>query len=541
MHFPSEFMLSHMGLAEAGMWATKVNDGRQTVFVVKVSTDALKWIHRGVQVNLLIGHVSIEGLAVRVLGLEIFDCQTDPLLPNLPQVESWEIKEFDDLLALDRFTVHFHNEQPFLSVLDATGSLPGPAVRGYLEKRSALAFHSTTVVTSVFRSAQRAFEKALSRTPEEAARQVQVFCLPLSLTDMRWNSVGVPDAGTFVPDNSNEGESHEALLLHLLKPNFDGEVIASPKIPDGKKTRELCDLIAISKSAFVFEAKAFSVFDKPLDQTSERKAATVMKHFGKALGQIQGAIKRIENGVQIQADGLTRPLTIAGKQFRTLHGIIVVSNTSFDLPWREIGQQLAKAQRVPHTCYHFLQLADVQRMVAFTRGSSILMNQILVGRAKIVATSGDAHIETEFRPEVTKVLTLPHVNRDCLGIRFVWGGADIAESLRRFFPLVYQHFQIRSFSGRLDFYLKVGKIQGSPAIGVGMAAQSVLHQLDHDWWSQFKHDLFESTAKAGLPMVIENSEAIETLREITAKYPEFILAVEFNHGVIVAKNSEEGV
>lgn len=532
-------MLSYMGLAEAGMWATKVNDGRQTVFVVKLSTDALKWIHRGVPVNLLIGHVSIEGVVARVLGLEIFDCQTDPLLPNLPQVESWEIKEFDELLGLDRFTVHFHNEQPFLSVLDATASVPVPAVRSYLEKRSALTFHSTPVATSLFRQAQRTFEKALSRRPEESAQQVEVFRFPLSFTNMRWNSVGVPDAGTFVPDDSNEGESHEALLLHLLKPNFDGEVIPSPTIPDGNKTRELCDLLAISKNAFVFEAKAFSVFDKSLDQTPDRKASTVMKHFEKALGQLQGAIKRIEKGVEIQADGSTRPLTIAGKQFGTLHGIIVVSNTSFDLPWLEIGKQLAEAQRVPRTCYHFLQLAEVQRMVAFAGGSSEALNQILVRRAEVVASSKDAHIETDFRPEVTKVLKLPPVSEDCLGIRFVWVGADVADSLVRFFHLVYQQFQTRAFSGRLEFYHKLGKVRGSPAIGIGMAAQAVADELDCDWWLQFRRDLFDSVAKAGLPQVAEKSEHLQTLREISAKYPELLLAVEFQDGFVIAKNSGE--
>lgn len=69
MHFPSELLLSHMGLAEAGMWAAHVNDDGQVVLVIKLATDTLKWIHRGVPVNLLIGHVQTEQALVRVLGL----------------------------------------------------------------------------------------------------------------------------------------------------------------------------------------------------------------------------------------------------------------------------------------------------------------------------------------------------------------------------------------------------------------------------------------------------------------------------------------
>jgi hypothetical protein len=117
----------------------------------------------------------------------------------------------------------------------------------------------------------------------------------------------------------------------------------------------------------------------------------------------------------------------------------------------------------------------------------------------------------------------------------------VADSLVRFFPLVYQQFQTRAFSGRLDFYHKVGKVRGSPAIGVGMAAQSISQQLDRDWWLQFRHDLFGSVAKAGLPQVAANSEHIQTLREIAAKYPELLLAVEFQDGFVVAKNAGESI
>lgn len=536
MHFPSEFMLPYLGLAEAGMWATKVNDGRQAVFVIKLNTDAIKWIHRGVPVNLLIGHVSLEGLVVRVLGLEIFDCQTDPLVPNLPQVEAWEIEEFDNLLAHDKFAVHFHNEQPFLSVLDATGALPTSAVQSYLSKRAELKLYSTPVVTGLFRRAQDIFVQMFSSAPKEPMPPVEIFRFPLSLTNKSWNSMAVPDAGQFTPNDANEGQSHEALLLHVIKPNFDGTVFASPKIPDGDKTRELCDVLAISKDAFLFEAKAFSVFDKPLDQTGDRKAATVMKHFGKALGQLQGAIKRMEKGVEIQSDDSPRPLAIAGNQFRSLHGVVVVSNTNFDLPWLEIGKQLAEAQNVPLVYYHFLQLAEVQRMVAFAHGSSEKLNKMLIRRAKMIASSKDARIETYFNPEVPNVMSHPPVAGDCLGFRFVWVGKDAADWLLEFYDLVYTEFFRRDFSGRLDFYYKVGKVKGEPAIGIGLAAHSTSEPLDEQWWAELQKDLFASAEQAGLPHAAANSVHVQCLNDIRSKFPELLLAVEFQAGFVVAKN-----
>jgi hypothetical protein len=397
MHIPSELILSQMALSEAGLWPAEVNDGHQTVLAIKLATDTLKWIQRGVPVNMLIGHVKIENTLIRVLALEVFDCKTAPLLPNLPQVQTWEVDGLDTLLGKNQFTTHFHNEQPFVSVLDATGSLPRKNVEAYLEKRKSLEFFTSPVVTGVFRKAQNLFEQAVFKERSERVANVELFRFPMSIANPIWNSVGVPEAGTFDPDDSNEGQSHEALLFHVLKPNFDGTVLASPQIKEGDGTRELCDVLAISKNAFVFEAKAFSVFDKSLDQTAERKAANVMKHFEKAIGQLQGAIKRLENGIEILANG-SPGSRVAGSQFRSLHGIVLVSNTNFDLPWLEIGKQLAEAQRPPNNYYHFISLTEIQRMVAFAKGSSEKLNLMFLRRAEIVASAKNAQIQTDYIP-----------------------------------------------------------------------------------------------------------------------------------------------
>lgn len=530
-------MLSYLGLAEAGLWAAKVNDSTKTVLVIKLGTDTLKWIQRGVPVNLLIGHAQIENALIRVIGLEVFDCKTNPLLPNLPQVEKWEIENFDSLLTLNRFSAHFHNEQPFLSILDATGSLPQEAVQAYLKKRASLRFHTSPVPAELFRTAQDAFKQALAKKP---AHHVDLFSFPLSIKNPVWNSIGVPDAGTFVPDDSDEGKSHEALLLHVLKPNFDGTVRASPQINDGDKARELCDVLAIAGNAFLFEAKAFSVFEKSFDQSSDRKAATVMKHFEKALGQLQGAVKRLEQGVTILGNGLPE-IHLDDAQFQALHGIIVVSNTNFDLPWLEIGKQLADAQRPPRIFYHFVPLVEIQRMVAFAQSSSEDLSSLFVRRAEIIAQSKDAHIDTDYRPEVTSSLRLPAVPANYLGLRFAWIGEKVVDWLLLLFPAVYRQFLAREFSGRVDVYHRMGRLRGVPAIGLGLAACPTSGQLSAEWWSQLRTDLFNSFKDAGLPPVAANSDAIQTLGEITAKFSELLLAIEFEQGRVVAKRPGEGM
>jgi hypothetical protein len=222
-----------------------------------------------------------------------------------------------------------------------------------------------------------------------------------------------------------------------------------------------------------------------------------------------------------------------------LHGIVVVSNTSFELPWLDIGKQLAEAQRAPHIYYHFIPLAEIQRMVAFAKGSSEELNLMFKRRGEIIASSKDARIRTDYRPEVPSVLHLPPVTNDSLGLRFVWIGEKAADSLLRFFPLVYQQLLQRSFCGRLDFYHRIGKARGLPAIGIGLATNCISGDLSREWWSDLRHDLFYSFNQAGLPPAAPNSEQIQTLKEITSKLPDLLLAVEFQAGFVVAKKAGE--
>lgn len=546
MHLPSEFMVARMGLAEFGMWAVPVNDEKELVLVIKLSTDVLKWISRAVKVNVLVGHGFVEGKCIRVIGLEIFDCQTNPLRPNLPQVESWEIESFDELLKRDQFRVHFHNEQPFLSVLDANGSLPTEAVNHYIEQRKEVTieqrkevtFHNSPVVTPPFRTAQDLFEASLLEEREGRTPSMSIQRWPLALADFSWNSTAVPEAGSFTPDDPDEGGSFEDLVMHVMQPNFPGKVIASPKIPDGDNLRELCDVLALDKNAFLFEAKAFSVFEKDLNQSSERKAKTVMKHFEKALGQLQGAVRRLKEGVDIvSADGARTP--VKASSFSALHGIVTVSNSNFDLPWDRIGARLAEAQDPPKSYFHLLDLTELQRTMAFSASSNTDLSQILIRRAEVVTSSKNARISTEFVPRHPTTVSIPPAEQEALGFSFVWAGEGCADSLPQMFQLVYSQLAERQFSGRIDFHIKVGRVRGTPGLGIGLLINCASGSIDDMWWQEFTRGLLAAFSERHMPEPVAKSCSIRRAAEIRKRFPELALAVEFESGHIIAKKDFE--
>jgi len=158
-----------------------------------------------------------------------------------------------------------------------------------------------------------------------------------------------------------------------------------------------------------------------------------------------------------------------------------------------------------------------------------------------LAQAKDAHIETDYGPEVTSSLTLPPVPAECLGLRFVWIGEKVVDWLLRFFPAVYRQLLARAFSGRVDFYHRLGKVNGVPAMGIGFAASPTSGSLSPDWWSAFRADLFKSFTDAELPPVQPNSDALLPLGEITARFSELMLAVEFEEGHVIAKRPGEGM
>jgi len=110
-----------------------------------------------------------------------------------------------------------------------------------------------------------------------------------------------------------------------------------------------------------------------------------------------------------------------------------------------------------------------------------------------------------------------------------------------FFPAVYGEFLARGFSGRVDLYHRIGRVQGVPAIGLGLAARCTGGPLDTEWWSQFRIDLFNSFKDAGLPAIAARSDTIMTLGEITAKFSELLLSIEFEAGHVIAKRLGAGM
>lgn len=532
-----------MALAEAGLLAARVNDGSELVLIVKLSTDTLKWIHGGAAVRLVICHVQVDEFVIRCVGLEILDCPSDPVLLSQPQFDEEEVRRFDELLSNSRFAVHFYNEQPFISVLDSQASLATESLSRYNRERQAESLYVVDKPNDRFRRAQELFEHSVLPNPVSTENPSQVFRFNLNLHFHHWNTITIPGSPTFDPSGADEGRSNEHLVMQTLKPHFDGSVLLSPHFSEGKGSREFCDVFAWSADhAFVFETKAFSVFDKTFAQSLDRRARTVEKDISKALKQLTGAMRQLDQGVELFGDGLS-PAHFSLRDFASVHGIAVVSNTTFSLPWRAIGARLAELQRPPHKFFHVVTVMELQQMVAFTSGNPKELDRLLQRRAEVVSSSGNANIRTSYLPEPSSDLRMPTVPGENCAARFaIEGKAANTKVVTEMLNVLLGLLERRRFSGRCEIHHEVTVREGKALYWLGIAVGSVAQMTcapDREWWSAFIKDFCAEANKRSLPLPLRGTPRCLSVAKLREQFPDVLMVVECSEGHVSARRMGE--
>lgn len=540
MHFASAKLIGKMALGEAGLWATRINHDRDLVLVVKAPTDTIKWIQRGVAVELVIGHIKLGKRTVRCIALQVSDSSEDPVLVGGPQNLTEDHAPFTELLGKSSFTVYFHNENPFISILGGIAKPDQSAIRAYLDAHKADPLYGDPTNFGVFRAAQELFECSVLIGPSVPDSSFPVYRIPLRIERMAWNSVGMPDSGKFEPGNPNEGGSQEDLLVHVLKPHFQGIVAKGPQIPDGKKTRELCDVLAFSESyLFAFESKVFAVFEKFKHQTPERRAKTIFGHFEKAANQLEGAIKRIEQGVVI-TDGAGKTKEIRLSDFKATHAVVLVTTSNWKLPWNAIGHKL---QQLSNTSlhFHFITAMELQRFVAHCIGDPLEMHLLLERRAEVIRETGNANVQTDFLPKPPAQLRLPDVPDSNRALEFAVDACQTDLDGKRVggvLDQVLSLLRMRRFTGRVEIRCEGGTFHGTKVLWFVVAAGgSYTAPFDggKEWWFSLLREIRVHCDRNILPVPLRFSGRIRQTSVLRGLFPDLLVTVEFESGWVTTQ------
>jgi hypothetical protein len=136
--------------------------------------------------------------------------------------------------------------------------------------------------------------------------------------------------------------------------------------------------------------------DQP--RPSQRRSRLVDKSITKAIRQLTGATKQIRTGAEV-SDRLDNMVQLPNRGSCLIHAIILVSDMNAELNYQNIAAGLLDASGGElGAFFHFLDLAELQRLTAFSRGDSQILNQALLSRWDALNQTGNAFIITKVSP-----------------------------------------------------------------------------------------------------------------------------------------------
>jgi len=507
------------------------------VLYLKLPSDVLKALMLDAKLALLATTVTMRGQTLDVIGISIDDVPEDPFRYYQPLTEPDQLSMLRACATAPTFHAYVLNEL----VIPAFETILAPVhpVESFLDNLAPItAGHPSPPIPD-----QEAALDAVVHLAAKASAPPESQVNPLSFLQLQRSSMEiyrltVPPAGDFDADDKNEGGNLEQSIQVLLATRYKSGIYRSPQVDDGTSglKRELTDVLLVTPEAlFLFESKVMAVLERGISATSERRAKVTTKHFKKALGQLIGAVKRIRAGAAIH-DAEEHSIG-SFDSAPAIHATIVVSARMAGLDFRDIAAQLVKAGKQINACFHFLDLGELQQLLAFTDNARIL-SAYMNRRYEVVTGSGNAAIQSIFRHARTKPTTSPEISPDHSGHVLAFGlapGSDPDGS--GLCAVLFKALRRHDFSGRCELYHQQFEDKGEPLYALALVLRSSsgpARLQNKDWQVTIADDLSNALQPSWGFTSLKHSVTLP-LERIRLKF-EPILAMDFQAGEAIAGN-----
>jgi len=507
------------------------------VLYLKLPSDVLKALLLDAKLALLATTVTTHSQTLDVIGVSIDDVPGDPFRYYQPLTEPDQLVMLRACATATTIQVYVFNELviPVFETLLA----PVQPVESFLENLvPIIPGHPPPPIPD-----QEAMLDAVVQLAAKDSVPPESQVRPLSFLQLQRSSLEiyrltVPPAGDFDPDDKNEGGNLEQSIQVLLATRYKSGIYRSPQVDDGASLlkRELTDVLLVTPEAlFLFESKVMAVLERGISATSERRAKVTTKHFKKAIGQLIGAVKRIRAGAAIyDAEGHSIGTFDSAP---VIHAIIVVSARMAGLDFRDIAAQLAKAGKQINACFHFLDLGELQQLLAFTDNSRTL-SAYMGRRYEVVTGSGNAAIQSIFRHARTRPTTSPKISPDHSGHVLAFGLAAGSEpDGSEFCAALFKALRHHAFSGRCELYHQQFDDKGEPLYAIALVlhpSRSLARLQNKDWQMTIADDLSNDLQPSWGFTCLKHSATLP-LERIRLKF-EPVFAMDFQAGEAIAGN-----
>jgi hypothetical protein len=413
LYSPSSEIHAHMRVELAGVFIDRSLNAPHKWLVAKLPVNLIREIRAGAAVSLMAWMVEVDGNLIPAFGLKVYDDEASPFACFGSCRNDGEAADLRTVLASGGFPLQFHNENlyPLLSmecrfdaklarvVLSMVPSALLPGEQGFRFREQA-----NDVVEELVRGNVDPRIKASSE-------------LPLTFENVEALKVHVAGSGEITLDDPDEGKELERLTFQALDSLFPFGTFHSPQVGEGKKRRELCDVLAVSRvreveneGVFVIENKAASASTVGLKRETSRRAKSIQKNIMNGIGKVKAAIKalragnpiyRLADGKSVEVDppecaGAVEPLNLKERAGQIGQGIVVISEMHHKVDWEAVFFALGKVFLSTRYYCHVLDLRELARLITHSKGRPAILEGLLLERGRKMLENKTAFVRFHF-------------------------------------------------------------------------------------------------------------------------------------------------
>jgi hypothetical protein len=411
--FPSQEIHDRLLAELAGVFIDRSLNAPHLWLVAKLPMNLIREIKVGAEVSLLAWIVEIDGDLIPAFGLRVYDDHAAPRTFFGSCRKDDEAADLRAVLAAGSFALQMHNEN-FLPVLSAECKFDSEHARSFIRLVPSMLCPGE----AGFQLRERANNEIEAHLAGNANLAIKASCiLPLTFDRVETLRVHVAGSGNISLDDRNEGRELERLTFHALEALFPFGAFHSPWIGEGKKRRELCDVLAVSRvreveseGIFVIQNKVASAFPEGLKRKTSRRAKSIQNNIMEGIDQLEGAIKvlrvgetvyRSAYGTPLAADppelaGHLEPLNLRERAAQIGQGIVVISDMHEAVDWQAVFLALGRVFLSTGYYCHVLDLQEIARLVMHANGRPALFEDMLLRRGQEMIKNKTALVRFHF-------------------------------------------------------------------------------------------------------------------------------------------------
>lgn len=393
MIMPSTRIHQEMYSSEAGIWFIPTTDGASVL--IKAPISSLKALSVGCSFEIGIGVLENK---VCVAGI-IHDAPDTPLIVSRPQAHAEEHQALIEVLSRGNVNFFLFNEMDH-----CVGWSPG----SFASEGSEQASEYLQPITRLYTGNVLEFGESLLDILNEAMHdnstvaknpELAAVKIPVKLVDWHSNFLSYVGVGTYQTvqvDHPDEGGMLENSVWAALSSVYPAQLYKSPTVENGEKTRELTDVLALSKHGnILIEAKDLAMLASKGSRVHSRKVSGVKKQALKGVAQLVGAAKALRRNCKISSsEGKVLNVDLSGQ----LHCVVIVSEL-FAENWDEVYEAAVAAMGETGDLFHVIDYRELVALLKIARGYDGRLQTLLKKRLEHVLQRQTLNVRSRQAPD----------------------------------------------------------------------------------------------------------------------------------------------